>query len=201
MGVCSLPRGHTYIHESHANSPPWPMPPRALGPARNGQSSLLSDCLPVRLSLAEDTELPPSSLRPGAFLLWTSQKLAFVPFPPFGDRNLQDCCPGPPTRLPTTGAVTPRQALAGCRRVFDGPAPLRPEGRSGAARALGLELGGGHGAGHSKSEGPSCTDERTFLFFGPEGSSGCLWFFLFFFKEKKMIKSSKQIFLVTEKLI
>ncbi|XP_032490443.1 podocan isoform X2 [Phocoena sinus] len=85
----------------------WPMPPRALGPARNGQSSLLSDCLPVRLSLAEDTELPPSSLRPGAFLLWTSQKLAFVPFPPFGDRNLQDCCPGPPTWLPTTGAVTP----------------------------------------------------------------------------------------------
>lgn len=133
----------------------------------------------VHLSLEEDAELFPSSLQPGAYTLWNSQKLAFVPFPSSGDRNLQDCCPGPCALLPTTGAVTPRHTLASPRHAFDGQAPPRPEGWSGCAGGRGPALGGDGGAGLSKSQGPSCTDERPFLFFGPEGSSGYLWVFFF----------------------
>lgn len=135
----------------------------------------------VHLSLEEDAELFPSSLQPGAYTLWNSQKLAFVPFPSSGDRNLQDCCPGPCALLPTTGAVTPRHTLASPRHAFDGQAPPRPEGWSGCAGGRGPALGGDGGAGLSKSQGPSCTDERPFLFFGPEGSSGYLWVFLILF--------------------
>lgn len=83
---------HTHTH-THLKAPP-PHPPTH---QCHQQLSPPARCAWSSVSTWRRHRLSPCSVPGAAF--WNSQKLAFVPFPPFGDRNLLDFCP------PGAGAV------------------------------------------------------------------------------------------------
>lgn len=91
-----VPRGHTRTHAQVTCKQPFLTYATNSSCPSQKWPEQLPVCLSVCLSILRRRHRYIRALCsqvPAA--LWNSQKLAFVPFPTFGDRNLQDCCPGP----------------------------------------------------------------------------------------------------------
>lgn len=106
--------------------------------------------------------------------LWNSQKLIFVPFPPFGNRNLWDSCPD---------SQLPRQPLPSRPWPATGTSvmetPVRPEGKSpGVAGAVGTSEA--EGQGQARRKGPAALMTYLFYSLGLRDVLGALGFLTLF---------------------
>ena len=181
--ILFLTHTYTHTHESRAHSPPWPMPPTAVAPARSDQNSLLSACPSVRPSSGEDTEFSPSSLRPGACCPSELTKAGFCSSPlPLGTGTFRTAALAPSPWPPDAGGTTPCRALAGPRHVLGG------QGHREVFLGLpGAMAGGGWRpvAGQKEEEGPAPPPMRHhFYSLGLQGVLGAFVFLFFFLKKK-----------------
>lgn len=122
---------HLRTHESHTSSPLWSMPLTALTASQNWPEQLT--IYPVHLSVRHWRRRRVISALCGwvPTALWNSQKLAFVPLPPFGDRSHWDCCAGHPYHPSAEQTPTespPCHALVSPRSFSDRQGPQRQDG-------------------------------------------------------------------------